>query len=102
MAFVRCHRGRNDRGDSGSDDLRQAEQGAAADALQRPLRSRFQPRLMPGVRPEFHRSGKEICHGGAAVVISKIAFAFPIRDPAIIGQEEMIFAQDIVEGWEGR
>jgi len=28
MAFVRCHRARNDRGDSGSDDLRQAEQGA--------------------------------------------------------------------------
>jgi len=30
-----------------------------ADALQRPLRSRFRARLMPGVRPEFHRSGKE-------------------------------------------
>jgi hypothetical protein len=37
----------------------------------------------------------------ATVVISKIAFAFPIRDPAVVGQEEMIFAQDIVKGREG-
>lgn len=51
MAFVRCHWARNDRRDSGSDDLRQAEQGAAADALQRPLRSRFQARLGTGVSP---------------------------------------------------
>ena len=36
-----------------------AEQPAAADALQRALRSRFPPRLMPSVRHEFHRRGKE-------------------------------------------
>jgi hypothetical protein len=54
MAFVRCHRARNDRGDSGSDDLRQAEQGAAADALQRPLRSRFRERLTPSVGQTNH------------------------------------------------
>jgi hypothetical protein len=34
--------------------------------------------------------------------MSKIAFAFSIRAPALVGQEEMIFAQDIVEGREGR
>jgi hypothetical protein len=38
----------------------------------------------------------------AAVVISKIAFEFPIRDPALVGQEEMIFAQYVVEVREGR
>jgi hypothetical protein len=38
----------------------------------------------------------------AAVVMSTIAFEFPIRDPALVGQEEMIFAQDVVEVREGR
>jgi hypothetical protein len=33
--------------------------------------------------------------------MSKIAFEFPIRDPALVGQEEMIFAQDVVEVREG-
>jgi hypothetical protein len=38
----------------------------------------------------------------ATVVMRKIALAFPIRNPALVGQEEMIFVQDIVEGQEER
>jgi hypothetical protein len=36
------------------------EQAAAADALQRSLRSRFRARLSRSVRHAFHRSGKEV------------------------------------------
>ena len=37
----------------------------------------------------------------AAVVISKVALEFPMRDPALVGQEEMTFAQNVVEVREG-
>jgi hypothetical protein len=44
---------------------RLVQPSAAADALQRPLRSRFQARLRRSVRHEFHRSGKEGGPGGS-------------------------------------
>lgn len=53
MTFVRCHRVWNDRGDSGSDDLRQAERPAAADALQPTLRSGFRQQLKAGIKPQI-------------------------------------------------
>jgi hypothetical protein len=55
-------------------------QRAAADALQRPLvpRSRFRARLSASVRPEFHRSGKEVRQQQWSLAKQRVNFLYTL------------------------
>jgi len=77
MAIVQCHRTRNDRGDSSSDDLRQAEQAASAE-----LSADVRLHALQGGNQErgAHDDGRAACWCRIACEVSAILIlVFPTR-----------------------